>query len=281
MFRTLLLTTAAMVAFAANSVLNRLALVETDIDPMTFTLVRIVSGAVVLCLILAIRDKNIKKPLAGSFYGAGSLLFYAIAFSFAYVKLGAGLGALVLFASVQLTMMAAAFMEGESPGPIEAIGIVLAFGAFVYLVYPGLSTPDALSMFAMIIAGVSWGFYSLIGRGSEDPIADTTGNFVRATPIVAILAIYFTIAGQFSNFDQEGLIYAILSGALASGVGYAIWYAALPALARTTAGVVQLTVPAIAAFGGILFLGEALTLHFMIATALIFAGVIIATLAKR
>ena len=281
MFRTLLLTTAAMVAFAANSVLNRLALVETSIDPMTFTFVRIASGALMLCAILIVRNKAEKLSIGGSFDGAGTLLLYALFFSVAYINLGAGLGALVLFASVQLTMMGAALLEGEAPGPMEAIGIVLAFCSFVYLIYPDLSTPDALSVMSMIIAGVCWGFYSLIGRDSDEPIADTAGNFVRATPMAAILLVFGLLTDKLGTVDTNGLIYAILSGALASGVGYAIWYAALPALARTTAGVVQLTVPAIAAFGGILFLGEALTLHFMIATALIFAGVIIATLAKR
>lgn len=282
MLKIIALTTLAMVAFAANSVFTRIGLVETAIDPIMFTAVRIVSGALMLMVIVAIHNKSWRYPSdRGSTSGSVALFLYAVLFTFAYLSLGAGLGALILFASVQITMIIWAVVKGERPGPIEIVGILLAFGAFVYLVSPGLVAPDPLGTGLMIGSGISWGVYSLLGRGSNNPLEDTMGNFVRAIPLVIGVVIVFALIRNTGQIDIKGVLFATLSGALASGIGYAIWYMVLPQLARTSAGVVQLTVPAIAAAGGILFLGEQLSMRFIIASTLILIGVGLATFFKK
>lgn len=282
MIKTLALTALAMIAFAANSVFTRIALVETDIDPVMFTCIRLLTGALMLLAIVAFHQKSLAYPKgSGSFNGSFALFGYAIFFSFAYLSLGAGLGALILFASVQITMIVWAIYKGERPGPIEVFGILLAFGAFIYLVSPGLVAPDPSGTALMILSGISWGVYSLLGRGSKNPLQDTMGNFVRSAPLIIGTTIGLFLVADMWPVDPKGILFATLSGALASGIGYAIWYAVLPKLARTSAGVVQLTVPAIATAGGILFLGEQLSLRFVVASVLILAGVAIATIFKR
>lgn len=282
MLKTLILTAVAMMAFAANSVFTRIALVETQIDPIMFTAIRIATGALVLVVIVAAQKKSWTFAKAsGSWRGSLALFCYAIFFSFAYLSLGAGLGALILFASVQITMLVWAIIKGERPGPIEIGGIVLAFGAFIYLVSPGLVAPDPVGTLLMVISGISWGVYSLLGRGSINPLYDTMGNFVLALPMAIIIVVGSMLIANIWPVDLKGVLFATLSGALASGIGYAIWYAVLPRLARTSAGVVQLTVPAIAAAGGILLLGEQLSLRFIVASTLILTGVALATIFKR
>jgi len=280
--RIIALTALAMIAFAANSVFTRLGLAQTSIDPLVFTSIRLLSGALALAVLVWMQSKNTSLLLSsGTWRGATALASYAIFFTFAYITLGAGLGALVLFASVQITMIFWAIVKGERPGPIELIGILLAFGAFAYLVSPGLVAPDPLGTVLMVIAGISWGVYSLLGRGSRNATQDTMGNFVKAIPFaIAALATAVALTPN-ASFDLTGLFYAVLSGAIASGMGYAVWYYVLPQLARTSAGVVQLTVPAIATAGGILFLGELITARFLIASALILLGVALATLFKK
>jgi len=280
--RIAVLTALAMVAFAANSVFTKIALVETQIDPITFTAIRLTTGALVLVAIVAVQQKSWTfAKMGGSPGGALALFSYAIFFSFAYLSLGAGLGALILFASVQITMILWAIYKGERPGPIEIAGILLAFGAFVYLVSPGLVAPDPLGTALMILSGISWGVYSLLGRGSKSPAHDTMSNFVRAVPLAILIVIGLAFVADIWPLDMKGVLFATLSGALASGIGYAVWYAVMPKLARTSAGVVQLTVPAIAASGGILFLGEQLSLRFVLASMLILAGVALATIFKK
>lgn len=282
MIKTLTLTALAMIAFAANSVFTRIALVETDIAPEMFTSIRLLTGAMMLLAIVAFHQKSLAYPKgSGSLNGAIALFCYASFFSVAYLSLGAGLGALILFASVQITMIVWAIYRGERPGPIEVFGTLLAFGAFIYLVSPGLVAPDPIGTSFMILSGISWGVYSLLGRGSQNPLQDTMGNFVRSAPLFVGTAIALVLFSDVWPVDPRGILFATLSGALASGIGYAIWYAVLPKLARTSAGVVQLTVPAIATAGGTLFLGEQLSLRFVVASVLILAGVAIATIFKR
>jgi drug/metabolite transporter (DMT)-like permease len=276
-----ILTSIAMFAFAANSVLARLALSNNDIDPLAYTGFRLVSGALVLVAIVYLRSRNgaLRKPaIAGSWSGAFALLLYAATFSTAYVMIGAGPGALILFASVQIGMLAWAAVKGERPTPLGWTGVGIAFGALVYLVSPGLVAPSLTGAILMVTAGVSWGAYSLIGRGSKTPLADTAGNFIRCSPVGIVLIL---VGSSLSATNAEGLTYALASGALASGLGYIIWYSVLPSLSRTRAAFVQLAVPAIAAAGGVVFIGEALTGRLLLATAGIIGGVALALVASK
>lgn len=272
--RTIALTTIAMVAFAANSVLARLAFATAGAEPLGYTGIRLAAGALTLALLLLLRRQPLR--LAGSWTGAASLFGYAILFSVAYVLLGAGTGALILFASVQIGILGWAIYRGDRPSLVEWLGLALAFAALIYLVSPGLVAPNPLGALLMVAAGLCWAAYTLIGRGSAAPLADTAGNFIRSAPF----AIVMIFAGLVTHgITPLATLYAILSGALASGVGYAIWYAVLPALNRTRAAIVQLTVPAIAATGGVLFIGEAPTPRLLVATVGIVGGVAVALLA--
>lgn len=269
--RTIALTTIAMVAFAANSVLARLAFATAGADPLSYTGIRLAAGALTLALLLAARRQSLRP--AGSWAGAAALFGYAILFSVAYVLLGAGTGALILFASVQIGILGWAIYKGDRPGTVEWLGFAIAFGGLAYLVSPGLVAPHPLGALLMLAAGLCWAAYTLIGRGSTSPLADTAGNFIRSSPI----AVVIMIAGVVTHTAAPtAALYAIASGALASGVGYAVWYAVLPSLSRTRASIVQLTVPAIAAAGGVLFIGEALSLRLVVATIAIIGGVALA-----
>jgi drug/metabolite transporter (DMT)-like permease len=275
------LTSIAMLAFAANSVLARLALSGSDIDPLAYTGIRIASGALILAAITQLRSRKAvaaRTWMAGSWSGACALLLYAVTFSIAYVMIGAGPGALVLFASVQIAMLGWAIVKGDRPAPLEWIGMAIAFGSLVYLLSPGLAAPPLAGALLMAIAGASWGAYSLIGRGSRNPMADTAGNFIRCAPIGVILIL---AGSALSRPSATGIAYALASGALASGLGYIVWYGVLPKLSRTRAAFVQLTVPAIAAMGGVLLIGEALTWRLLVATAGIVGGVALALIASE
>lgn len=277
MVRLIGLTLIAIVAFAANSVLARLALAGGSTDAGLYTGVRLASGALVLAGLVLLRRHGLRPVLAaGSWLGAGGLCAYALAFSFAYIALGAGTGALILFASVQFTMLGWSLVRGEMPGWLEWIGIGMALLAFGFLVSPGLSAPDPLAAGLMTIAGISWAVYSLIGRGSSSPLLDTTGNFLRSAPL-ALLLILLGLVQPLG--DMSGLVWAVLSGAVASGLGYAVWYAALPGLQRKQAAIVQLSVPALAALGGVAFLGETLTGRLLICSLVILGGVLLAIIA--
>lgn len=272
--KTPVLTGLALVAFAANSVLCRLALGGAAIDAASFTSVRLASGACALLLITASVNKSLPRLQRRIKFIPALLLFlYAAAFSFAYTGLTAGTGALVLFGSVQATMLAAALRSGERPHPSEWAGLLLALGGLVYLVLPGLAAPPPLSSAFMAVAGISWGLYSLRGRGAQDPLADTTGNFVLALPLA--LAVNLIMHGGV-RASTAGVALAVLSGALASGVGYVVWYAALRNLTATRAATVQLTVPALAALGGVIFMSERVSLRLLVAGALILGGVALA-----
>ncbi|MEL6414066.1 MAG: DMT family transporter [Pseudomonadota bacterium] len=269
-----LLTSLAMVAFAANSVLGRMGLVETEIGAGTFALIRLISGATVLAIICLLQSRKI----AGSLRGGASLLIYAAFFSYAYIALPAGTGAIILFAIVQITMLGWGLMRGETLSPLQWAGVLVAVAALIWLVSPRLEAPPFWAAAMMAIAGIGWGGYSLIGRSAKDATAATTGNFV----IASLLAIPLLAATLFIAPEPlpplDGITLAILSGAVTSGLGYVIWYRALSGLTATRAGIAQLSVPAIAAIGGVLFLSEPITVRFALATTAILSGVALAVL---
>jgi drug/metabolite transporter (DMT)-like permease len=270
--RVAALTALAMLAFAANSVLNRLALAGAEAGATGFAGVRLAAGAVMLGLILLWRHGRPHR-MPGSWAGAAALACYALAFSVAYLSLGAATGALVLFASVQAGMLAWAVRQGDRPGAVEWAGFALAMACLALLLGPGLSAPDPAGAALMALAGLAWAAYSVIGRGSTAPLPDTAGNFLRCLPLATLLILPEIAAPTLS---PAGWGYAIASGAIASGLGYAVWYAVLPALSRGTAAYVQLTVPAIAAAGGVAFLAEPVTPRLALSTAGVLAGVAIA-----
>lgn len=268
--RTTVATIFTMVAFAANSVLCRLALGETAIDAASFTTLRLVCGAFTLLLIVAFSRGRSWRAARVSWPAAGMLFGYAVAFSFAYISLTAGTGALILFGAVQVTMILAALFEGERPGVIEWLGLALAVGGLVYLVLPGLQAPPLLGSALMAVAGVSWGLYSLHGRRAIDPLAETTANFIRAVPFALVVS---TVALLHLHLTLRGIVVAALSGSVASGLGYVIWYVALRGLTSTRAAIVQLSVPVLAAIGGVVFLAETLTLRLVTAAILVLGGI--------
>ncbi len=278
-------TAFALTAFAANSLLNRLALGGNAIDASSYVGIRLVSGALTLALINSINKKELsilKKafamPTITTFLPAFYLFLYGIAFSFAYRSLSSGTGAFILFGTVQATMLSTALLKGERPRVAEWLGLVAAISGLIYLVLPGLAAPDPFGAFLMSIAGISWGFYTLKGRGVNDPIETTALNFIRSVPMIVAVNVF-----TFSNahFSTEGVIYALISGAITSGVGYAIWYTALRGLTTTQAALLQLFVPIIAALGGIVFLSESLTTRLIYAGLLIIGGVVLALFGKK
>jgi drug/metabolite transporter (DMT)-like permease len=271
-----LFTALAMIAFAANSLLCRMALLHTRIDPASFTLIRILSGALVLALI--VRVKGEKLAAAGSWYSALALFAYAAGFSFAYVSLSAATGALLLFGAVQTTMICFGLWKGERLRGRQLAGLMLAVAGLFGLLLPGLSAPPLLAAILMLGAGIAWAIYSLRAKGTANPIRTTAGNFMRAVPFAAGLSI--VMLSRLSS-DGAGMVYAIASGGLASAMGYAIWYTALRGLNSTIAATVQLSVPVIASLGGVAFLGEAITLRLLIASTAILGGIALIMLAPR
>ena len=274
--RIFLLTLLAMIAFAGNSLLCRLALKNTGIDPASFTTIRLISGAIMLCLIVGLQRKKISS--AGNWLSAFALFAYAAGFSFAYIHLTAAAGALLLFSAVQATMLGYGFWAGERLKALQIAGLVLALAGLLLLLLPGVSAPPISSSLLMIGAGVAWGIYSLRGRGTSDATLATTGNFLRAAAIAVILSVSM-MAKQ--SLDNAGIAYAICSGALTSGIGYAIWYNALPALKASTAATVQLSVPVIAALGGIVLLNEAISLRIIFASVAILGGIALVIMQKN
>ena len=272
--RTLTLTAIAMAAFAANSILCRAALARSGVDPASFTIVRIVSGAAALALIaLALRRGQAPR---GSWRGAFALFAYAAAFSFAYVSLPAGVGALLLFGAVQATMILVGIAWGERPTRVQALGLLVALGGVAALVAPGVSAPPLISSALMLGAGVAWGAYSILGRTGGDPLLATAGNFLRAVPMTLVLAPLAIAAGP----PGGGLVYAVLSGAVASGVGYSIWYAALPGLSAAEGASVQLSVPVIAAVAGATFLAEPMTMRLALSSVAVLGGIAVVIFGK-
>lgn len=273
---TIMMTGLAMLAFAANSLLCRLALGQGLIDAASFTAVRVVAGAATLSLIMLPRwRRRSRTPFD---WRAGVMLFtYMVFFSFAYLSLSAGTGALLLFGAVQLTMFNTALRSGEHFSTLSWAGLGIAITGLVYLVSPGLSAPDPTGALLMVVAGIAWGVYSLLGRGARDPLEATAGNFILSVPLVIVVSLLFFAD---SHITLAGVMWAVASGALASGLGYVIWYAALKGLTATRAATVQLSVPVIAAFGGVVLLSEQVTLRLVLASAATLGGVAI-VLAQR
>ena len=274
--RLVLLTALAMLAFAANSLLCRAALASGSIGAGAFTLVRVASGAAVLAVLCAgpIRAQG----LGGSWRGAAALVTYALAFSLAYGQLGTGTGALLLFGAVQVTMIAYGRWTGERLRWPQWLGLALAAAGLVWLVLPGVTAPPLAGAGLMGLAGAAWGAYSLLGRGARQPTWATAGNFVRAVPLAGLPVLLW---GASAHASAEGIAWAVASGALASGLGYALWYAVLPVLSPATAATVQLSVPVIAALGGVVWLGEGLSGRLAGAALAILGGIALFVLGRR
>jgi drug/metabolite transporter (DMT)-like permease len=270
------MTALALLAFAANSLLCRAALAQTNIDPASFTTIRLLSGALVLWLIVLMRTGA--RSGGGNWLSASALFAYAAGFSFAYVQLPAATGALILFGAVQITMIGHGIWSGERLGKAQTAGLLLACVGLLALLLPGLTAPPLVSAVLMLGAGIAWGIYSLRGRSAGDPLQVTAGNFLRATPIALVLSLL--LSGN-ATMNSSGIYYAVLSGALASGAGYAIWYTVLPALKSTSAASLQLSVPVLAALGGIAFLGEAMSVRLIMSSAAVIGGIGLVVLAVK
>lgn len=289
LMKTLFLTGLALLAFAGNSILCRLALQDNHghaaIDASSFTAIRLLSGSLILFLILswqqlrqgkqAIHSQDAKK--SGSWYATLMLFIYALGFSFAYISLNTGTGALILFGAVQITMIGVSLMAGQRLSAAEIVGVAIAFAGFVYLMLPGASAPSLSGFILMAAAGVAWGLYTLAGKGSARPLHDTAFNFMRTTPFVAILLL-LTISS--SEISHEGVILAVLSGALASGLGYTLWYMALEKLSTVQAASLQLLVPLIATLGGAWLAGEAVEIRLIVASSLILGGIMVVIMGR-
>jgi len=282
-----------MIAFASNSLLCRLALKQTSIDAASFTFVRIVWGAAALWLIMKMRHasavaavylsrrspaKADDRRIDGNWISALALFVYAVGFSFAYVNLSAGTGALLLFGAVQATMILWGLHKGERLDAIQILGFVVAVSGLVVLVFPGLSAPPLIGSILMLGAGVAWGIYSLRGQAGRDAVAITAGNFLRAVPFAAAISI---ILLSRARVDHTGILYAVVSGAITSGLGYVVWYSALSGLKATSAATVQLSVPVLAAAGGIFLLGEPITLRYALASLAILGGIALVMLERN
>ncbi|WP_185968080.1 DMT family transporter [Thalassotalea sp. PS06] len=280
--KTTSLTILALIAFAANSVLCRLALKDGVIDASGFTTVRLVSGITMFLLLMLVYGKpgkqqtqqtNSKKP----WLSASMLFLYAITFSFAYISLDTGTGALILFGVVQLTIIAISYFQGDKLSLAEWIGVLVSFSGLTYLVAPTVTTPDAFGFILMVLSGIAWGFYTVMGRGSISAFNDTARNFVLTFPLVILLVL---VTWSDINLSVKGMVLASLSGAVASALGYTIWYQALRNLSNIEAAVVQLSVPVIAAVGGVLFVAEVVTLRLIIASVLVLGGIFLVIINK-
>jgi drug/metabolite transporter (DMT)-like permease len=274
-----MLTVLAMVAFAANSVLCRAALQDNAIDATSFTLLRLGSGALALALIATIRGARLRsqKPVPGAMF---MLFAYALCFAFAYIELSTATGALILFGAVQLTMILIGLIQGNRPSKIAWAGSVLAVLGLIYLLLPGVDTPSLIGALLMAAAGIAWGFYSLYGKQAGDPVISTTWNFIGAFGLASAIYLISNALDVNLQLTSEGVILALLSGALASGVGYVIWYSALPQLSSITAASVQLSVPVIAAFGGTVFMSEAISARLVTASICVLGGIALVIVAN-
>lgn len=272
------ITALALCCFALNSLLARAALRGAEIDPASYTAIRLASGALVLALIVAMRNMPSAERRSGSWLSAGALFLYAAPFSFAYVALPTGSGALILFGVVQITMIASGMTRGHWPTMLEWTGLVVAFTGLAWLTLPGLAAPDPMSALLMSVAGVAWGVYSVRGRGAVNPLAATADNFARTLVLVAVMML---VAISRAHATLDGELFACASGAIASGIGYSIWYAALRYLTPARAGIVQLSVPVLAAIAGVIILDEAMTSRLVVAGIAIVGGIAIAMVGRR
>jgi len=277
LLKTIILTGLALIAFAANSILCRLALGSEAIDASSFTVIRLLSGTIVL-LIIVTSTRNTKNVSTKGSWSASLMLFiYATTFSYAYISLDTGTGALILFGSVQVTMILLSVIAGTRLHFTEWAGVTIAFTGFVYLILPGVTAPSTIGFLLMAVAGIAWGIYTLNGRGSKSPLMDTAYNFFRTTPFIILLAL---ITIKNTNYSSEGIILALLSGGITSGIGYTIWYIALGGLSTTQAAVLQLSVPVIATLGGVIFISETITVRLIISAAMVLGGILLVTMGK-
>lgn len=276
MLRIASLTSLTMLAFAGNSLLCRIALRDTAIDAASFTSIRLISGALVLAGLMYARPG--RAVAAGSWRAAALLFAYAASFSFAYRQLSAATGALLLFGAVQTTMLGYGLLNGVRLSGAQAAGLSIAVAGLIYMLLPGLASPPLGGSLFMVGAGAAWGGYSLAGRGVLDPGAATAGNFLRAVPFA--LALSLLMIGQ-TSIDPLGAFYATLSGGIASGLGYVLWYAVLPSLRPVSAAIIQLSVPALAAAGGVVLLSEPVTLRLLFASVAILGGIALVVLRTR
>ncbi|WDE09350.1 DMT family transporter [Thalassomonas viridans] len=276
--KTLACTAFALLAFAGNSVLCRLALADGAIDAASFTAIRLFSGIIMLGVIL-LATTDWRAPAAKGSWPASFMLFlYAVTFSYAYISLDTGTGALILFGSVQLTMILASLLSGKSLHGTEWLGTLMAFSGFVYLVQPGVTAPSVTGFVLMAVAGIAWGIYTLKGRGTRHPLCDTSYNFLRTLPFVLLLMIPAIADGYLS---RTGVLLAVLSGAITSGIGYAIWYIALRGLSVIQAAVVQLLVPVLAALGGVIFAREQISLQLVLSSLLVLGGILLVVMGRH
>jgi drug/metabolite transporter (DMT)-like permease len=275
--RTAVLTALALVAFAGNSLLCRMALGQAAIDAASFSTIRIIAGALCLWIItLVTRQGSVWTQ--GSWLAAVTLFVYAIPFSYAYGLLTAGTGALILFGTLQVTMIGGALFEGERPRARQWIGLIVAIAGLVYLLFPGIASPSPLGAVLMAIAGLGWALYSIQGRGAVDPVAQNGGNFVRTLPMLLVVSVF---ALRQQHIETSGAILAILSGAVTTGLGYAVWYSALRGLTATRAALVQLLVPVITVTGGVVFLREPLSPRIVLSAAIVIGGIALALTDER
>ena len=276
LIKLVLLAALAMTAFAANSLLCRMALVETDIDPASFTFWRLTSGALMLTLLVVMRNQ---KPLKeGNMASAIALFVYAAGFSFAYISMTTGAGALLLFGAVQVTMISWGLFNGERMSTLQWGGFLLALVGLILLLLPNAAVPQLSSALMMLAAGIAWGVYSLKGKGAKFPIEATAGNFIRSTPLALVLLVIFWPGGEF---HAEGMAYAVASGAIASALGYALWYSILVHIAAIKAATLQLSVPVLAVFAGWLFLDEPVTLRIILSSLAVIGGVAMVIWVKK
>jgi drug/metabolite transporter (DMT)-like permease len=276
--RIVIITSFTLLAFAANSILCRLALGGNLIDPVSFATIRLVNGALALAIVSRMTPESKAPKNTGGAWASGFALFaYAIAFSLAYVSLSAGTGALILFGTVQVTMIGIALISGESVGFAQWVGLTAAIGGLTYLALPGLSSPDPIGALLMCLAGVAWGLYSIHGKGVSAPVTMTAGNFFRSAPMALIAS---AVALSSAHLAPVGIALALISGVITSGLGYVLWYKALRGLTTTQASVAQLLVPVLAAFGGVVFLSERMSARLFVASGLILGGVALAILKR-
>ncbi len=270
------MTSLTMIAFAGNSLLCRVALRDTAIDAASFTSIRLISGALVLAALMSARGR--RAAAAGSWRAAALLFGYAAFFSFAYRQLSAATGALLLFGAVQTTMLGYGLLRGERLGRAQLAGLLIAVAGLIYMLLPGLSSPPLAGSIFMVCSGIAWGGYSLLGRGVLEPGAATAGNFLRAVPFAVALSL--VLIAQ-TSIDPLGVVYAVVSGGIASGLGYVLWYSVLPSLTPVSAAIIQLSVPAIAAAGGVVLLSEPVTPRLLLASVAILGGIALVVLSRR
>ncbi|MFY8349700.1 DMT family transporter [Pseudoalteromonas sp. SSM20] len=276
--RILLITVLSLIAFAGNSILCRIALGQGQIDAASFTSIRLLSGAITLFILYALFHKNKQTVSKGSWFGAVYLFTYAVTFSYAYISLETAIGALVLFSSVQFSMLAYTFLSGTKIYPIEWFGALIAFIGFSYLVLPDISSPSLIGFVLMVVSGMAWAGYTLVGKKSSNPLADTAFNFMRTIPFITLLSL---MTLNSINASTTGILLAVIAGSVTSGIGYAIWYIALKHLTSVQAAVSQLSVPIIAGIGGFLFLSEPISERLAISGAIILIGILLVVLGKK